>query len=133
MTGSREVVEVTVTAMTHRGAVREGNEDAFVVGALTSAGVDTVDPVVVRLLVEEATVVAVADGLGGHSAGEIASALAVRRLAERAPRSAGAGDLLPSPVSRLVPDQSQLLALSAVTASAVYGHWNPIQRSCSHS
>ncbi|WP_426403147.1 PP2C family protein-serine/threonine phosphatase [Streptomyces sp. R-07] len=94
MTGSREVVEVTVTAMTHRGAVREGNEDAFVIGALTAAGVDTVDPVVVRLLVEEATVVAVADGLGGHSAGEVASALAVRRLAERAPRSAGAGDLL---------------------------------------
>ncbi|MFE2559910.1 PP2C family protein-serine/threonine phosphatase [Streptomyces sp. NPDC059352] len=94
MTGPRAVVEVTVTAMTHRGAVREGNEDAFVIGALTAAGVDTIDPVVVRLLVEEPAVVAVADGLGGHNAGEIAAALTVRRLAEHAPRSAGVGDLL---------------------------------------
>ncbi|MGW4891968.1 PP2C family protein-serine/threonine phosphatase [Kitasatospora sp. NPDC004240] len=92
MSGPRGVVEVTVTAMTHRGAVRGGNEDAFVIGALTAAGVDTADPVVVRLLVEEPAVVAVADGLGGHNAGEVAAALTVRRLAERA--RSGAGELL---------------------------------------
>ncbi|WP_416520560.1 PP2C family protein-serine/threonine phosphatase [Streptomyces achromogenes] len=85
---------MTVTAMTHRGAVRDGNEDAFVIGTLTAAGVDTIDPVAVRLTVEEPTVVAVADGLGGHNAGEIAAALTVRRLAERAPRSTGVGELL---------------------------------------
>ncbi|WP_441249537.1 PP2C family protein-serine/threonine phosphatase [Kitasatospora sp. McL0602] len=93
MTGPRTAVEVTVTAMTHRGAVRTGNEDAFVIGTLTAANVDTVDPVVVRLLVEEPAVVAAADGLGGHNAGEIAAALTVRRLAERA-RSTEVGELL---------------------------------------
>lgn len=46
---------------THVGLVREGNEDAL-------------------LVLAESSVVAVADGLGGHAAGEVASALAVESL-----------------------------------------------------
>jgi hypothetical protein len=33
---------VTVTAMTHRGAVRQANEDSLVVGAFIAAGVDRI-------------------------------------------------------------------------------------------
>lgn len=73
---------VTATVFTHRGAVREGNEDAFVVGALTAAGVEMSEPVTCVLPVRRPLVVAVADGLGGHAAGEVASEHAVRRLAE---------------------------------------------------
>ncbi|MFJ1546084.1 PP2C family protein-serine/threonine phosphatase [Streptomyces sp. NPDC088246] len=80
--------------MTHRGALRDANEDAFVIGVLTATGVDTPDPLVVNLVVQESVVVAVADGLGGHNAGEVASALAVRRLAERGPRTTDASQVL---------------------------------------
>lgn len=85
---------LTVTAMTHRGALRDTNEDAFVIGALTATGVDTLDPLVVDLVVRDSAVVAVADGLGGHNAGEVAAALAVGRLAERGPRTINASQIV---------------------------------------
>lgn len=50
-------------AVTHRGLVREGNEDAFLVWP-------------------EANLAVVADGMGGHQAGEVASALAVEHIRE---------------------------------------------------
>ncbi|MDY0341099.1 MAG: Stp1/IreP family PP2C-type Ser/Thr phosphatase, partial [Coriobacteriia bacterium] len=51
----------------HVGRVRPGNEDAFLIAP---------------------PLFAVADGLGGHQAGEIASSLAIDTLLEAAPRSA---------------------------------------------
>lgn len=53
----------------HVGLVRSGNEDAFLVAP---------------------PLFAVADGLGGHQAGEIASSIAIDTLLEAAPRSADA-------------------------------------------
>jgi serine/threonine protein phosphatase PrpC len=76
-----------VTAMTHRGAVRENNEDALVVGPLTACGVSHVDPVVCEIPFSSPVLVAVADGMGGHAAGEVASAHAVRSLASTAPQT----------------------------------------------
>lgn len=73
---------VTVTALTHRGAVRQVNEDALVMGALTVAGGSMNAPARCLLPVQEPLVLAVADGLGGHAAGEIASEHAVHRMAE---------------------------------------------------
>lgn len=52
---------LTAHGATHVGLVRTGNEDAFYTGR---------------------TVFVVADGLGGHVAGEVASALAVERVAQ---------------------------------------------------
>jgi PPM family protein phosphatase len=52
-------MQVTAHGTTHRGLVRPGNEDSFYCGR---------------------RVLAVADGLGGHAAGEIASALAIGPL-----------------------------------------------------
>lgn len=57
---------LTAHARTHVGLVRGGNEDAYHLGEV---------------------VFAVADGLGGHAAGEVASALAVARLEELDPSS----------------------------------------------
>ncbi|PRY00557.1 PP2C family protein-serine/threonine phosphatase [Allonocardiopsis opalescens] len=74
---------VTVTAMTHRGAVREGNEDALVVGSLTASSVSMSAPMRVSLSPNVPAVVAVADGLGGHAAGEVAASHTVQRFAEQ--------------------------------------------------
>src|SRR5947207_3966819 len=66
------------------GRVREGNEDALLV----------LEPAGPR---QDRIVVAVADGMGGHNAGEVASALAVQalqRAIEEADASDEAGDLL---------------------------------------
>lgn len=73
---------VAVTALTHRGAVRPSNEDALVMGALTVAGASMTAPARCTLPVHTPLVLAVADGLGGHAAGEIASEHAVHRMAE---------------------------------------------------
>ncbi|MDS1269902.1 protein phosphatase 2C domain-containing protein [Lipingzhangella sp. LS1_29] len=80
---------VTVTALTHRGAVRQVNEDALVMGALTVAGGSMNAPARCLLPVQEPLVLAVADGLGGHAAGEIASEHAVHRMAESGPQLIG--------------------------------------------
>lgn len=53
---------LVVGAATHVGRVRTGNEDAFIA---------------------EPLVVGVADGMGGHQAGEVASAIAVQTLRDR--------------------------------------------------
>jgi serine/threonine protein phosphatase PrpC len=83
-----------VTMMTHCGAVRTNNEDALVVGAATVAGPSMPDPVTIQLPVRTSAVVAIADGIGGHVAGEISSACAVRRLAERSAELTGPTEII---------------------------------------
>jgi serine/threonine protein phosphatase PrpC len=75
-----------VTAMTHRGAVRQNNEDALVVGAFTACGVSQRNPVTFEISLSSPVLIAVADGMGGHAAGELASAHTVRLLATAAPQ-----------------------------------------------
>lgn len=57
--------------LTHRGLVREQNEDTFLIRTPREHGKE-----------EKGFLFAVADGLGGHLHGEIASRLAVKALAE---------------------------------------------------
>ncbi len=66
-----EMNRIEVGAATDVGHVRESNEDAHLAAPLNATGPDRSD-----------WVIAVADGMGGHQAGEVASALAVRTLAE---------------------------------------------------
>lgn len=76
---------VAVSALSHDGLVRDQNEDSLVVGPWTVCATTTLTPQTFYLPVSDPVVVAVADGLGGHPAGEEASSLAVRCLARLAP------------------------------------------------
>jgi serine/threonine protein phosphatase PrpC len=74
-----------VSALSHDGLMREHNEDSLVVGPWTLCAASTPKPETFYFPVGAPIVVAVADGLGGHPAGEEASSIAVRSLARTAP------------------------------------------------
>ena len=76
---------LAVTALSHEGLVREHNEDSLLVGPWTTPATVTQTPQTVYFPLAEPVVVGVADGLGGHPAGEVASALAVQELARAGP------------------------------------------------
>lgn len=80
---------VAITVLTGRGAVREHNEDSVTVGALSSAGNETAEPLTLVQTLTSSLVVAVADGLGGHNGGEVASGHAARRIGELTGTDAG--------------------------------------------
>jgi serine/threonine protein phosphatase PrpC len=75
---------LTACVFTHRGAVRDHNEDAVVIGGCTLAAIDFSGTHSVTINADGPIVVAVADGLGGHAAGEVASTHTVYRLAQLA-------------------------------------------------
>lgn len=66
---------VRISAATHTGSVRRENEDAYGATSLLVSRVD--GEVVSTVLCNEPCLVVVADGLGGHPCGEVASQLAV--------------------------------------------------------
>ncbi|WP_351228232.1 protein phosphatase 2C domain-containing protein [Streptomyces sp. NPDC002133] len=76
---------VAVTALSDVGLIRDHNEDSLVVGPWTLCGTVTENPQTLLFPMGTPLVVAVADGLGGQPAGEVASGLVVRHLASLGP------------------------------------------------
>ena len=76
---------LTVSALSHEGLVRDHNEDSLVVGPWTVCASVTMTPETLVFPLVSPVVVAVADGLGGHPAGEHASSLVALELARVGP------------------------------------------------
>jgi len=79
------VMYVAVSALSHIGVVRDHHEDSLVAGPWTLRATVTESPQTLFFPLGTPLVVAVADGLGGHPGGEVASALVARRLAQIGP------------------------------------------------
>ena len=71
--------ELVVTAATHRGLVRESNQDRIVIGPWIAAP-DRPGPVTLRLAPADGPM-AVIDGMGGHAGGDLAAAIAAEAIA----------------------------------------------------
>ena len=85
-------MSIEVTAFTDTGLVRDHNEDALLVGAW-SCQAATGSVVHMRFGDDVPFVAAVADGMGGHAGGELASRLALSVIADIAPGWAGPDDV----------------------------------------
>lgn len=120
-----EVTYIAVTALSHVGLVREHNEDSLVIGPWTLCGTVTQNPQTLVFPFGRPLVVAVADGLGGQPAGEVASELVVRQLSSLGPSLdcaeavAGALDLCNDAVYSAADGRPDLTAMGTTVAGAL--------------
>jgi serine/threonine protein phosphatase PrpC len=97
---------VRATAFTHQGAVRAANEDTIAIGDWVMSA-PMAAPKAFDLMTAGPLISLVADGMGGHAAGEVASRTAAEYLAARAQRAVDTAAL----VQLLAEANAELFAL----------------------
>jgi serine/threonine protein phosphatase PrpC len=114
-----------VTALSHAGLVRDHNEDSLVIGQWTLCAAETETPQTLVFPIANPLLVAVADGLGGHPGGDVASSLVVRELA-RAARTLDSEDGLRDVLNTcnralydIAADQPVLMAMGTTVAGVL--------------
>jgi PPM family protein phosphatase len=114
-----------VTALSHAGLVRDHNEDSLVTGQWTLCAAETETPQTFVFPIASPLVVAVADGLGGHPGGDVASSVVVRELARAGPTldsEQSLRDVLNAcnrAIYRIAEDQPMLLAMGTTVAGVL--------------
>lgn len=83
---------LTVYGNTDTGVVRTSNEDAFVIADLTGGTLIQEGKIVRFEIGKRGVLLAVSDGMGGHKAGEVASALVLESLRRSMSRLDGTGN-----------------------------------------
>lgn len=78
---------VKACGMTHKGKIRDKNEDALLVNNTILQEEFMTSPICVEIQ-DNHLVFAVADGLGGHACGEVASLMVLKTLMEEKPKDA---------------------------------------------
>jgi PPM family protein phosphatase len=84
-------VSLTVYGQTDIGLVRKSNEDAFAIADLTGGSLLQEQCIAQFEVGQRGVLLAVSDGMGGHQAGEVASALVVESLRRSMAGQTGAG------------------------------------------
>jgi len=113
---SPKATTLRVAAMTHVGHRRYSNEDCIAVGSYIF-GEPMTAPWVSALRLESPCVCMVADGMGGHPAGDVASRIAIKHLSAELPHSVADDAALIAAVH----NANQLLFATMETAPAIVG------------
>jgi serine/threonine protein phosphatase PrpC len=87
-----EAIRLVATAFTHEGALRPTNQDCIAVGDWIESATMAA-PRVLELEAEGSVLALVADGMGGHAAGEISSRAAAEYLVSQAARATDAQEV----------------------------------------
>lgn len=89
---NQNTLQMRIAAMTNTGQVRTHNEDC--IGITDWVRSETMkSPIFIECSLDEVRMCVIADGLGGHAGGEVASVLTVRELLSVAPGYTGPGSV----------------------------------------
>ena len=119
-------LQLSATVFTHQGAVRQDNEDCIALGARVISA-PMAAPVMLVQRVEAPLVCLVADGMGGHAAGEVASRAVAERLAAQAARAVDEAALtallreINAGLFELMREQPALRGMGTTVAGVVVG------------